>query len=104
MYATRHFSTPPDYQLVKVNTTTKMHSRIPLHQASEGSFSADGKTVFFVRPSYHNNVTKRYKGGTARQIWKFTEGASEAIKLTSVRTKYRRFIAPPGGQAGAIGH
>ena len=33
-------------------------------------------------PPYHNNVTKRYQGGYARQIWKFTEGTPEAIKLT----------------------
>jgi tricorn protease len=83
VYATRHFSTLPDYQLVKIDPEDKTHTRIPLHQASEGTFTADGKTLFFVRPSYHNNVTKRYKGGTARQIWKFTEGSSEAIKLTT---------------------
>lgn len=83
VYATRHFSTLPDYQLVKIDPQGKTHTRIPLHQASEASFTADGKTVFFVRPSYHNNVTKRYKGGTARQIWKFTEGTPEAVKLTT---------------------
>lgn len=83
VYATRYFSTLPDYQLVKIDPQGKTHTRIPLHQASEASFTADGKTVFFVRPSYHNNVTKRYKGGTARQIWKFTEGTPEAVKLTT---------------------
>jgi tricorn protease len=83
VYATRYFSTLPDYQLVKIDPGAKTHTRIPLHQASEGSFTADGKTLFFVRPSYHNNVTKRYMGGTARQIWKFVEGTPEAVKLTT---------------------
>ncbi len=83
VYATRHYSTLPDYQLVKIDPGTKKKSRVPLHQASEASFSGDGKTVYFVRPSYHNNVTKRYKGGTARQIWSFTEGEKEAVKLTT---------------------
>lgn len=36
-----------------------------------------------MRPANHRNVTKRYKGGTARQLWKFTIGAAEAIKLTT---------------------
>jgi tricorn protease len=83
VYATRYFSTLPDYQLVKIDPKAKTHAQIPLHQASEAGFSADGNTVYFVRPSYHNNVTKRYKGGTARQIWKFTEGAAEAVQLTT---------------------
>lgn len=83
VYATRHYSTLPDYQLIRIDTDSKKETRVPLHQASEASFTANGKTLFFVRPSYHNNVTKRYKGGTARQIWKFTEGSTEAIKLTT---------------------
>ncbi len=83
VYATRFYSTLPDYQLVKIDPATKKETRVPLHQASEASFTSNGKTVFFVRPSYHNNVTKRYKGGTARQIWKYTDGGAEAIKLTT---------------------
>lgn len=57
--------------------------RIPLAQASEASFDSTGNTVYFVRPKYHNNVTKRYQGGTARQLYKFTQGAAEAVKLTN---------------------
>ena len=82
LYDTRAFATLPDRQLVSIDMATKKRFRVPLSQASEGSYDASGKTVYFVRPSYHGNVTKRYKGGTARQIWKFTEGSSEAIKLT----------------------
>ena len=82
VYDTRAFATLPDRQLVSIDTKTKQKYRIPLSQASEASFDDSGNTVYFVRPSYHNNVTKRYKGGTARQIWKFTEGEKEAIKIT----------------------
>ncbi|MDT0553854.1 S41 family peptidase [Urechidicola vernalis] len=82
-YATRNYSTLPDWQTVKLNTQTKQKKRIPLSQASEASFDTTGKTIFFVRPAYHGNVTKRYQGGTARQIWKFTEGMDEAVKLTT---------------------
>ncbi len=83
VYDTRAFSTLPDRQLVAIDTKTKKKERIPLAQASEASFDATGKTVYFVTPSYHGNVTKRYKGGTARQIWKYTEGSPEAIRITN---------------------
>lgn len=82
VYSTRAYSTLPDMQLVTINAKTRQKERIPLSQASEASFDKDGTTVYFVRPSFHGNVTKRYKGGTARQIWKFTLGGPEAIKLT----------------------
>jgi tricorn protease len=83
VYATWAYNKKPDDQLVKINTSSKVKSFIPLDQASEASFNKDGKTVYFVRPAFHGNVTKRYKGGTARQIWRFTEGDKEAVKLTT---------------------
>lgn len=82
VYDTRAFATLPDRQLVTINTKTLGKTRIPLSQASEATFDGTGKTVFFVRPADHRNVTKRYKGGTARQIWKFMEGSAEAVKIT----------------------
>ena len=82
VYDTRAYATLPDRQLVTIDTKTKQKKRIPLSQASEASFNETGNTVFFVRPSYHGNVTKRYKGGTARQLWKYTEESPEAIQLT----------------------
>jgi tricorn protease len=83
VYDTRAYATLPDRQLVTIDTKTKQKERIPLSQASEASFDDTGETVYFVRPSYHGNVTKRYKGGTARQIWKYTKGGAEAIQLTT---------------------
>ena len=82
VYDTRAYSTLPERQLVKIDSKNKLKERVPLSQASEASFDATGKTVYFVRPADHRNVTKRYKGGTARQIWKYTEGNEEAVKLT----------------------
>jgi tricorn protease len=83
VYDTRAYATLPNRQLVTIDTKTKQKERIPLSQASEASFDDTGETVYFVRPSYHGNVTKRYKGGTARQIWKYTKGSAEAIQLTT---------------------
>ena len=82
VYTTTAYNKKPDERLVKINIKSQEKNFIPLDQASEAAFDASGKTVFFVRPAYHGNVTKRYQGGTARQIWKFTEGNAEAIKLT----------------------
>ena len=62
VYDTRAFSTQPERQLVTINTKTKHKERVPLHQASEASYDASGNTVYFVRPSFHGNVTKRYQG------------------------------------------
>ena len=82
IYQTIAYNGVPDEQLVSINPTTKEKEVLPLFQASESSFDGSGKTVYFVRPAYHNNVTKRYKGGTARQIWKYTLGTDEAVQLT----------------------
>ena len=86
VYTTQHFSTLPDPQLVSLNLKTGDRTRIPLSQASEGSYDASGRTLYFVRPSFHNNVTKRYKGGQARKVWKFTQGQAEAQVLTQSYT------------------
>ena len=82
VYATQHHSTLPDTQLVTLDLGSGERTRIPLSQASEACYDADGRTLYFVRPAFHNNVTKRYTGGTARQIWRFREGAPEAERLT----------------------
>ncbi|WP_425636587.1 S41 family peptidase [Algoriphagus yeomjeoni] len=81
-YVTNQYSRLPKLNTVTVDVTNGAKKLLPLEMAAEGSFSADGSTYFFVRPTFHNNVTKRYEGGTARQLWKYTEGAAEAVKLT----------------------
>jgi tricorn protease len=82
VYTTQYYSTLPDPQLVSLNLSSGERHRIELSQASEGSFDASGKTLYFVRPPFHNNVTRWYTGGTARQIWKYRNGTGEAEKLT----------------------
>ncbi len=83
LYSTTHYSTLPDEQLVILDLMKGDRRRVPLSQASDGVFGTDDKTLFFARPAFHGNNTKRYKGGTARSIWKFKEGAGEATKLTA---------------------
>ncbi|MEJ2203010.1 MAG: S41 family peptidase [Gemmatimonadota bacterium] len=81
VYTTSHYSTLPQNQLVALDLDEGTVERVPLYTATEGSFDAGGG-LYFVRPAYHNNVTKRYRGGTARDIWKFEAGAGEAVELT----------------------
>ncbi|HCD88266.1 MAG TPA: protease, partial [Algoriphagus sp.] len=81
-YTTNQYSTLPRLRTVVVDVNSRVKEVLPLEMAAEGSFDRESNTYFFVRPTYHNNVTKRYQGGTARQLWKYSNGAAEAVKLT----------------------
>jgi tricorn protease len=83
LFTTNHYSTLPELELVTLDPATKQRTRVPLSQASEASYDATGKKLFFVRPAFHRNVTKRYRGGTARKIWRFDDGDREARPLTA---------------------
>jgi tricorn protease len=83
VYATNHFATLPDMQLAILNLNTGRSSRIPINQASEGMYDPSGKTLFFTRLPFQGSHTKRYQGGTAQNLWKYTDGQPEAIALTS---------------------
>jgi tricorn protease len=58
-------------------------TQVPLAQAAEGCFSKDGKTLFFTRQDFQGSSTRRYKGGTAQQLWSFRTGDPEAKPLTT---------------------
>ncbi len=80
-------STLPSQQLVILDPDGKggavTRKRIPLAQAADGIFGPDGKTLYFTRLPFQGSHTKRYKGGTAQNLWSFTEGDEEARPLTS---------------------
>ncbi|MCA9289778.1 MAG: PD40 domain-containing protein [Phycisphaerales bacterium] len=82
IYSTRHFSTLPDVQLVVFDRETSMHHRLPLAQASDGGFDGVDGPLYFTRLPFQGSWTKRYKGGTAQQIWRFGPGDDEATPLT----------------------
>ncbi len=81
VYESMHYSTLPHYQLVSLDPATNTRERIPLATATSANYDEAGN-LYFVRPAYHNNVTKRYTGGTARDVWKFGPGMTEAVELT----------------------
>ena len=81
--ATWHYSTLPSRQLITIDPSTGEHTRIPLGQAAEACYDENGQTIYFTRFPFQGSYTKRYKGGTAQNLWKFEQGQSEAVALTT---------------------
>lgn len=81
---TNRFSTLPNTQLTLINpgtdAATISREVVPLAQASDGTFDGAGN-LFFTRLAFQGSQTKRYKGGTAQNIWYFASGADEAKPL-----------------------
>lgn len=82
LYASAAHSTLPDDRLTAVDPKTLLRTTIPLAQASDGCYDTSGKTLFFTRLPFQGSHTKRYQGGTAQNLWKFSEGMPEAVPLT----------------------
>ena len=82
VYTTLNYAGIPKPVMVQLDLRNGTRTLVPLAGASEGAYDGTGRTIFFVRPAFHNNVTKRYTGGTARDVWRFTAGSSEAVELT----------------------
>ncbi|MDB6068904.1 MAG: protease [Verrucomicrobiales bacterium] len=82
IYTTKAFSTLPNDQLALVNPTDGAESILPLAQASEGVMDAAGTQLFFTRLPFQGSSTKRYQGGTAQHLWRWDQGAEEAVPLT----------------------
>lgn len=82
LYATQHYSTLPDAQLVALDLRTGQREQPPLRQIREASWDPQTGTLYFTRLPHQGSHTKRYQGGTAQQIWTLAKGASEASLLT----------------------
>ncbi len=79
---TSRFSTLPFVQLTQIDPATDTRELVPLAQASDGAFD-DKDALFFTRLAFQGSQTKRYQGGTAQNIWKWTGGDAEAAPLTA---------------------
>lgn len=79
--ATNRFSTLPSTQLSLIDVETRARELLPLAQAADGDFDERG-TLYFTRLPFQGSQTKRYQGGTAQQVWKFSPGDAEATLLT----------------------
>ncbi|MDB4905472.1 MAG: protease [Gemmatimonadetes bacterium] len=82
LYSTRKFATLPNTQLATVDVKSGAVALVPLAQASDGGMDAGG-TLYFTRFAWQGSNTKRYKGGTAQNIWKYARGANAAVPLTA---------------------
>ena len=74
LFSTRKYSTLPNTQLVEINIKNRQNNLIPLNQASDGCYEPNEKTLFFTRLPFQGSYTKRYVGGTAQNLWKYTTG------------------------------
>ena len=83
VYQTGHYSTLPNAQLVILDPKSGATTMVPLAQASDGVFTTAGDTLFFTRLPFQGSHTKRYKGGTAQNIWRYLKGTEEAVPLTA---------------------
>ncbi len=85
LHGTNARSTLPAIQLAVLDLAGKGPSRrfVPLAQAADGCYDDTGKTLFFTRLPFQGSHTRRYKGGTVQKLWKFADGADEAVPLTA---------------------
>lgn len=82
MYASDSRSTLPSVQTFVLDPRTRGVRLLPLAEASDGVFDGEGTTLFFVRLAFQGSQTKRYKGGTAQQMWRWEGEGKEATILT----------------------
>jgi len=55
---------------------------LPLHEAGRGAFSPDGTKIVYNRIAREDRTWKRYKGGTAQDLWLYDFATGEDRKLT----------------------
>ncbi len=83
LYATQKYSTLPNTQLVLLDPGSGTETLLPLSQASDGTFDSSGRNLVFTRLPFQGSYTKRYKGGTAQNLWTYDLSGEEAVPLTS---------------------
>lgn len=87
LFSTDGYATLPNKQLVTLDirkaSVAGTPSVVPLAQAAEGCYDSAGKTLYFTRLAFQGSHTKRYAGGTAQNIWKFSAGDAESAPLTA---------------------
>jgi len=82
LYSTQHYATLPGDELATVDLENRVEV-LPLAQAAQGAYDKTGATLFFTRYPFQGSYSKRYQGGTAQNLWKYSAGAAEAVPLTA---------------------
>jgi len=87
LFSTDVFSTLPNWPLVRLDVSTPGDAGdttlVPLAQAADGCYDDRGQTLYFTLLPFQGSHTKRYRGGTAQNIWRFAAGDAEATPLTA---------------------
>ncbi|MCK5853558.1 PD40 domain-containing protein, partial [bacterium] len=73
------------YRLYEITPDEKNIKTLILHEASQGSFSPDGKKIAYNRMSRETRTWKRYKGGTAQNIYLYDFDKQKETKLTTYK-------------------
>ncbi|HXB07766.1 MAG TPA: PDZ domain-containing protein, partial [Puia sp.] len=80
VYRTGRYNELPTPQLIRLDAATLVREPLPLAEGSDACYDEAG-VLYFTRWPFQGSSTKRYKGGTIEQIWRF-DGKSEASCLT----------------------
>jgi len=83
VYGTSRWTPTLDEQVALVDPESGESKLLPLAQAHDAAFDGSGTTIYFTRLPAQGSKTKRYKGGTAQTVWRWTGGKEEAVNLTS---------------------
>jgi tricorn protease len=57
--------------------------QVPMYEVSRGSFSPDGNRIAYNRMSRENRTWKRYKGGTAQEVYVYDFNTEIETKITN---------------------
>ncbi len=69
-------------RLFTVPVTGGLPTPLPMHNGAAASYSPDGKKLAFNRIDRDNRTWKRYRGGTAQDIWVFDLEGQKTTRLT----------------------
>lgn len=83
LLSTTEYCTLPNTQTVAIDPATGDRELLALAQCADGVFTDDGASFFFTRLWPQSSRTKRYRGGSAQNIWRYTDGQPEAVPLTA---------------------
>ncbi len=101
MFTSRRGSGFPAGQLFAVEPVSLARRAIPLAQASEGAW--DGTTLVFTRQEPNISFTRRYRGGTIQQLWRWDGGRDEARPLLAGDSAASRTPMPWQGRVYFVG-
>lgn len=72
-------------RLFMINPDGSGLEEIPIYEAAQGTFSPDGKKIAYNHVSRENRTWKRYKGGTAQDVFVYDFDTRKEIRITDFR-------------------